>query len=138
MTPEQAALLHKADESLQAARLLAGQNFHGFAVSRAYYAMYYTAEAFLLEKGLSFSKHAGVIAAFGQHFAKTGLLPAEFHRYLIEAQDSRNIGDYDTGPGISREKAEQQLLRAEQFLTLAQDHLGPPSSASPQSKHTDE
>lgn len=55
MTPEQAALLHKADESLQAAQLLAGQNFHGFAVSRAYYAMYYIAEAFLLEKGLSFS-----------------------------------------------------------------------------------
>jgi uncharacterized protein (UPF0332 family) len=138
MTPEQAALLHKADESLQAARLLNGQHFHGFSVSRAYYTMYYTAEALLLEKGLSFSKHAGVIAAFGQHFAKTGLLPTEFHRYLIEAQDSRNIGDYDTGPGITKEKAEQQLLRAERFLKLAQEYLGPPLAASSQPKHPSE
>ena len=96
MTPEQAALIRKAEESLQAAELLASQGFYDFAVSRAYYTMFYVASAFLLSRGLSYSSHAGVISAFGQQFARTGLVPIEFHRYLIEGQDSRNIGDYDS------------------------------------------
>lgn len=72
MIPEQAALLRKAQDSLRAARLLADQQLYDFAVSRAYYAMFYVAQAFLLGEGLSFSKHSAVIAAFGQQFAKTG------------------------------------------------------------------
>ncbi len=87
--------------------------------------MFYIAEAFLLGEGLSFSKHAGTIAAFGQHFAKTGRVPAEFHRYLIEGQDSRNVGDYDTTPRLSSEHAMEQLSRAEKFLDLAERLIGP-------------
>ncbi len=75
MTPEQQALLNKAQASLDAARLLASQNFHDFVVSRAYYAMLYIAEALLLEHNLAFSKHSAVIAAFGQNFAKTERAP---------------------------------------------------------------
>jgi uncharacterized protein (UPF0332 family) len=81
--------------------------------------MFYIASAFLLSRGLSYSSHAGVISAFGQHFARTGLVPIEFHRYLIEGQDSRNIGDYDSiGPGIAQSRATEQLVRAAQFIEL--------------------
>ncbi|MEW6378168.1 MAG: HEPN domain-containing protein [bacterium] len=55
MTVEQTALLQKSQESLRAARLLAEQGFYDFAVSRAYYAMFYVAEAFLLGEGLAYS-----------------------------------------------------------------------------------
>ena len=80
MTPEQAALVRKARDSLRAARVLADQeHLYDFAVSRAYYAMFYIAEAFLLGEGLAFSKHSAVIAAFGQRVAKTGRVPKEFH-----------------------------------------------------------
>jgi uncharacterized protein (UPF0332 family) len=89
MTPEQSALLSKAYDSVRAAKLLSDAELYDFAVSRAYYAMFYMAEAFLLGVGLSFSRHAGVIAAFGERFAKTGIVPVEFHRYLIEGQDKR-------------------------------------------------
>ena len=70
MTPDQAALLRKAHSSLQAAKLLAGEKHFDFAVSRAYYTMFYVAEAFLLGQGLSFSKHSAVLAAFGERLAK--------------------------------------------------------------------
>lgn len=43
--------------------------------SRAYYAMFYLAQAFRLEKQLEFSSHAGVISAFGREFGKTGRIP---------------------------------------------------------------
>ena len=119
MTQEQAALVEKARSSLQAARLLSDEGYFDFAVARAYYTMFYLAEALLLGEDRAFSKHGAVIAAFGQLFAKTGRLPVEFHRYLIEGADSRNVGDYDTGPGLSGEDAAEQIDRAEQFLAAA-------------------
>lgn len=119
MTPEQAALLKKAKDSLEAARLLIEKGFYDFAVSRAYYSMFYIAEAFLLGEGLSFSKHSAVISAFGKHFVKAGRVSHEFHRYLIEGEDSRNIGDYDIAPGLNKEEALEQLEHADRFLDLA-------------------
>lgn len=119
MTQEQVALLKKAKDSLEAARLLVDKGYYDFAVSRTYYSMFYIAEAFLLGEGLSFSKHSAVIAAFGQHFIKTGRIPQEFHRYLIEGEDSRNVGDYDIIPGLSKKEALEQIERADKFLELA-------------------
>ncbi len=48
MTPEQGALIKKAQESLRAARLLAKDGLCDFAASRAYYAMFYVVQVFLL------------------------------------------------------------------------------------------
>ena len=132
MTSEQAALIKKAEESLRAARLLAKDSLYNFAASRAYYAMFYVAQAFLLEENLAYSKHSAVISAFGQRFAKTGRVPQAFHRYLIEAQESRNVGDYDTGPGLSRDQAAEQIVRAKEFIHLAKRFF---AAASPRNQN---
>lgn len=60
MTPEQKALLDKAQRSIDAAQSLTDQGFHDFAISRSYYVMFYIAEALLDNEGLSFSSHATV------------------------------------------------------------------------------
>jgi uncharacterized protein (UPF0332 family) len=120
MTSEQAALLQKARDSLKAAELLAHGGLYGFSASRSYYSMFYVVEALLLGEELSFSKHAAVIAAFGKLFVKRGTVPAEYHRFLIEAEDSRNVGDYDSGTVLSEEEAGKQMKRAAQFLDLAE------------------
>jgi uncharacterized protein (UPF0332 family) len=99
--------------------------YPGYAASRGYYAMFYIAEAFLEGKGVSFSKHSAVIAAFGEHFAHTGQVPAEFHRFLLEAFDLRRIGDYGQRGAISPEQAEEQIARAQRFLELAERLIGP-------------
>jgi uncharacterized protein (UPF0332 family) len=125
MTGEQEALLQKAADSIAGAKLLAENRFYNFAVSRAYYAMYYIAQAFLLGKSLTFSKQAGLIAGFGQHFAKTGLVPVEYHRYLIEAQQSRTVGDYEASASLTAEQASEQIERAEAFLELGRELIGP-------------
>ena len=49
MTREQAHLLSKAHESLGAAKLLASEGFSGIAGSRAYYTMFYAAQACQVE-----------------------------------------------------------------------------------------
>jgi len=55
--------------------------------------MFYVAEAFLEGQGLSFSKHSAVISAFGREFVKLGKVPADYHQWLIKAQELRNTGD---------------------------------------------
>jgi HEPN domain len=75
LTEDQQELLEKACESLEAAKLLLKGAYPDFAASRAYYAMFYIAQALLEGEGLAFSRHSAVIAAFGQHFAHTGKVP---------------------------------------------------------------
>ena len=87
-------LLEKAQRYVQSAELLRADGDYDSAASRLYYAMFYCAEALLFSKGLSYSSHRGVIAGFGQHFAKTGNLPSDMHRWLLEAFERRQEGDY--------------------------------------------
>ncbi len=125
MTEDQKELLEMATESLAAARLLFVGGHPGFAASRAYYTMFYVAEAILEGEGLAFSKHSAVIAAFGQHFARTGRVPAEFHKSLREALDVRHSGDYGAPHSVPADKAEATIAHAQGFLELAERWIGP-------------
>jgi uncharacterized protein (UPF0332 family) len=124
MTPEQSHLLSESKSSIEAANVLKREGYFGFATSRAYYAMFYAVQAILLSKGLASSKHAGVISAFGQHFVKTGEVPPEYHRYLIQGMELRHVGDYGRSHEISSEQCDQQIRRAQEFLSLAGQILG--------------
>jgi uncharacterized protein (UPF0332 family) len=123
MTPEQKALLDKAQRSIDAAQSLTDQGFHDFAISRSYYAMFYIAEALLDNEGLSFSSHADVISAFGRYLAHAGKVPMEFHRYLIDAQAQRTLADYDTNSIASQEDVEEIIDRSQSLLAIALQNL---------------
>jgi uncharacterized protein (UPF0332 family) len=124
VTGEQRELLLKAQQSLAAAKLLLTNNYPDYATSRAYYSMFYIAEAFLEGEGRSFSKHSAVIAAFGREFAKPQRVPTEFHRFLIEAQELRTTGDYGQLNAVTTDQAAEQIDHAEQFLVLASREIG--------------
>ena len=94
ISPEIQRLLDYAEESHKAAKTLIDGGFIGFSAAQSYYTMFYLSEALLLSKGLVFSSHAAIITAFGKEFAKTGNLDPKFHRYLIDAQERREIGHY--------------------------------------------
>ncbi len=123
MKPEAQALLTKANESVAAAGVLGEKAYWDFAASRAYYAMFYAAEALLLEKGLSFSSHSAVIAAFGKEFAKPGVLDQKFHRYLMDGQDLRNAGDYDVGTPVNEAQAKEVMTWAREFIAASEMFL---------------
>ena len=125
MTDDQRELLLEARDSIAAARLLLDGSYHGYAAARAYFAMFYVAEALLEGEELSFSKHSAVIAAFGREFARSGRVPVEFHRYLMEAQQLRHSGDYGMRHVVTCEQAREQIDRAQQFLELAKRFIGP-------------
>lgn len=127
MTEAQSGLLRKARRTIQSARLLLADGDYDGAVSRTYYAMFYVAQALLLSKGLTFSKHSAVISAFGKEFAKTGAIPPEYHGYLADAQEARNTGDYQIVSHVTEEETRRHIAHAERFLEMGEKFLRPSS-----------
>ncbi|MBI5957026.1 MAG: HEPN domain-containing protein [Chloroflexi bacterium] len=115
--------LDRARVDLLAAKSNIQQGFHGVAISRAYYAMFYAASALLASKGLSRSKHSGVHSAFGEQFVKAGLIEPEYARMLINAFDSRLDADYEADFTAGREVAETVLDDAKKFVARIERYL---------------
>jgi uncharacterized protein (UPF0332 family) len=92
------------------------------AVNRAYYAMFYAANALLVTRGLERSKHSGVIAAFRQQFVKPGLIRADYSRYFGEALDERHTADYELEP-IDFDTAGRNLAHAIEFVAETEGYL---------------
>ena len=117
-------LLAKAQRSFEAAEGLLEDGHADFAASRAYYGCFYTAEALLLSKGLSYSRHSQVVAQFGRQFAKTEELDARYHRLLIEAFGLRQAADYSAAPDtVSEEDARHTIREGKAFLAVARERL---------------
>jgi len=123
VNPEVKALLEKAKHSQKVAAKLFKDGDIDFAASRAYYFLFYTAEALLLSQELSFSSHSAVIANFGKEFAKTGILNPKFHHYLMESQDRRNIGDYSVLAEVTAKEVREMLAWAKEFIKVAENYL---------------
>jgi uncharacterized protein len=121
--PEIQRLLDYAEESHKAAKTLMDGGFAGFSAAQSYYTMFYLAEALLLSKGLTFSSHSAIIAAFGKEFAKPGYLDPKFHRYLIDAQERRAIGHYGAERTVTNEQALESYQWAGEFKQAIQLYL---------------
>lgn len=123
MNPNIVLFLTKAEDSIKAADILMEQKLYDFSASRAYYAMFYVAEALLLTKGLSFKKHSAVISAFGKEFALTDFIKKGFHRYLSGAFEVRQMSDYEPAKKVTEEGAKKLTMRAKEFLLEAKTYL---------------
>jgi uncharacterized protein (UPF0332 family) len=117
------ALLDKAARAFDAAAVLLRNGDADFAVSRAYYAYFYTAQALLSAKGQEFSSHAQVVGQYGFFFARTGALDPTFHQLLLRAFKIRQLADYQTEVEIESEVVEELIAGGRQFLTAAREYL---------------
>ncbi len=124
MNEEIRNLVAKSEKFLATAARLYSEADYDSAVSRLYYAMFYCAEALLLTKGMAFSTHGNVHSGFGQHFAKTGELPADLHRWLLEAFEKRQAGDYDSVSGLEAADVFYLQERAKQFVQDTKKYQG--------------
>lgn len=123
MKEETARLLDRSSQELRAARLLVQEGLTPMAASRAYYALFYTAEALLFEEGLQFSSHGELQSAFGKEFSKTGRLDPKFHRYLLDAYDQRQDADYEASSDPSQEEIGKVIGWGDEFLEAAKKFL---------------
>ncbi|MBD3286710.1 HEPN domain-containing protein [candidate division WOR-3 bacterium] len=110
------SLIKRAQRYLKSAKLLLKEGDNESSVSRIYYAMFYSVQALLLTKNLSFSSHKGVISAFGEQYVKTGIFPNEMSRELTRAFEKRQAGDYEYTFVISAEEAEMLFGEGRDFV----------------------
>ncbi len=109
-------IIDKAHRSLSAAHRNFDAGDYDFAASRAYYAVFYSMEAVLLTKNLTFSKHSGIISAFNLHFVKEGYFPKTFGKSINQLFSERQTGDYDLGLSINETDAKTDVEIAEQIV----------------------
>ncbi len=120
---EVALYMDHAHQMLEVAEHNLGEGFYSSAVNRAYYAIFYAANAMLATQGLARSKHSGVISAFREHFVKPGLIEAEYSRMYGRIMDDRQAGDYDIDKMLATDQARSDLDDARKFVTRMETYL---------------
>jgi uncharacterized protein (UPF0332 family) len=64
--------------------------------------------------------HSGLIAAFGLHLVKTGLVPVEYGRAFNRAQNIRQVADY-TGDLIEADDVVWVVQQSADFVQMIKD-----------------
>ena len=117
-------MLDRAEESHVVTKVLLDGSFANFSAAQSYYTMFYLAEAMLFSKGLRFSSHSAVLAAFGKEFSKTKILDPKFHHYILVTEKRREIGHYGIEKNVTIEEAKESFDWAEEFLQAVKEYFG--------------
>jgi uncharacterized protein (UPF0332 family) len=121
---EVALYVEHAQQMLQVADHNLADGFYASAINRAYYAIFYAANALLATKELTRSKHSGVIAAFRQHFVKPGLIESEYSDIYGRVMDDRHKGDYEIIEStMDQARAQTDLKDAQRFVQRVERYL---------------
>lgn len=121
--PEIHAYMKRAYDMLEVAQHNLDDGYHATAVNRAYYAVFNAANALLSTKGITHSKHSGVIAAFRQYFVKTGVIEGEYSHVFGQLLDDRNISDYVILEEIEAAQAALDVRHAQRFVGRIEAYL---------------
>jgi len=115
--------IERARQMLKVAERNLADGFCGSAINRAYYAIFYAANAMLATQGLSRSRHSGVIAAFRLRFVKPGFIEVEYGDIYGRVMDDRHISDYDVEAVIEPDRARTDLDDARCFVDRIERYL---------------
>jgi len=115
--------LERASESLRAARIMFENGMLTFSMNRVYYAMFYSVQALLVSRKVSFSKHGQVKAYFNREMIKTGVFPKEMGRLYNKAFEYRQKFDYVDFSSPDREIVSEYLEKAIDFFRIIQEYL---------------
>jgi uncharacterized protein (UPF0332 family) len=115
--------MEHARQMLEVASHNIADGFFGSAVNRAYYAIFYSANALLSTQGLARGKHSGVLAVFRERFVKSGLIEVEYSDIYGRVMDNRRVSDYEIETPVEAEVAEKDLSDAQRFVDRVEQLL---------------
>lgn len=113
--------LEKAKNTLLDAKEYIGGATLDSTVNRIYYAMFYAVNALLITKGLSSSKHTGILSLFNREFVKKGLIEKQLGKFYSDMFDNRKEGDYKDFVKFEKEDVEVWLKKAEEFINKIEE-----------------
>ena len=115
--------IERAWEMLDVARLNQSEGYPDSAINRAYYAIFYAANALLVTEGLGRSKHSGVISSFRERFVKPGIIETEYSRIYGRVMDDRHTSDYEVELPVEAQVAEKDMADARLFVERIEAYL---------------
>jgi len=115
--------LNKADENIEAAKVLLGAKHYSESINRSYYAIFHSLRALLAYDEFDSKKHSGIISYFNKYYVKENKFNKKFSIILNQAFMVRNKCDYDDFYIASRQEAENQIKKAEIFMNEIKDYI---------------
>jgi hypothetical protein len=110
-------------EALEDAHIMFEAGRYKNALNRSYYAIFHGIRAVNALQGFDSGKHSGVIAYFNQNYVKTGIFPKEMSKIIKIASEKRERADYLDFYIASKEEAQLQIERAEEFQSKVEAYL---------------
>ena len=87
--------IESAQNTYEAAKVLAQNGFWNSAVNRLYYSVFYAVNALLVRNEVYVQTHSGMRNQFSKLFIKTGKLDKKYGKLLAQLYDWRQKGDYE-------------------------------------------
>ena len=110
-------------ENLDDAKLMYANGRYKNALNRAYYSVFHSIRAVNALKEFDSSKHSGVIAFFNQNYVKEGIFSKDMSKIIKLCSENREKADYLDFFVASKDEAEKQILRAEDFVHVIRVYL---------------
>jgi uncharacterized protein (UPF0332 family) len=116
--------INLANETLEAAKILAEKQHWISAMNRIYYVCYYAISALLYKNNINATTHSGVKRQFSKHFILTGKIDKSIGKVYAKIFDLRHKGDYgdffdlDKDQTIPFFEPVEELLRTIEFLVI--------------------
>ncbi len=120
------ALLKKAQKFLRSAAVLIELEDFDSTASRAYFAMFFAAQAALLQETQALSSKQGIRSAFISRFVENGPLPEQAADALQRASELQEMGDYAYDFAVQASDAELILSEAEAFVNSLENMVNRP------------
>lgn len=86
---------HKAHTSLQAASILFRMGHYCDAISRSYYAVFYSIKALFVQDDVSAYKPATMLSALGKLYVNSGKMEPCYHKAIFQIFDLRYQTEYE-------------------------------------------
>ena len=106
----------RAQEAIEDARILAGNDRWNAAINRLYYSAYYAVIALLINADKNPTTHNGVKTLFSQDFVKEGIISRDLGKAYSQLFTWRQKGDYDDFFDFNREIVEPYFDQVETLI----------------------
>lgn len=115
--------IEKAEDCLNASKLLLDDEFYADSANRSYYAIFHSINALFALRSIGFKKHSGVLANFNLDYIKSGLIEIEYAKIAKSAFSVRTQSDYSDFYIVSKQDVSEQYQNAEKFVNRIKEFI---------------
>lgn len=115
--------LDSANNTFDAAKVLAENGYWNSSVNRLYYSAFYAVNALLVFYCIQTKSHSATKSQFSLHFIKSGKFEKKYGQLLSKLSDWRQKGDYDNIIDYDRDSVMPLFKPVEEMIKTIESHI---------------